>query len=125
MQAEGVQHLGGALERHSRALPSNSHGGEKDRNELILAPRQAVARMPSDLQNELPVPAFMQETAGRRPFHRQTAEDERARREAHILLFAFPVLADHLDRLNLPKPPLRNDRVGRLLPEQIACALQL
>ena len=39
-------------------------------NEAILAPWQPVARMTGDLQNELPVPPFMEETAGRRPFHR-------------------------------------------------------
>ena len=59
MQAKGVQHLRCALKRHPRALPSNGHGGEEDRNESILAPRQTVARLPSDLQSELPVSAFV------------------------------------------------------------------
>ena len=87
MQTKGVQHFGGALKRHPRTLPPNGDSGEEDRNESILTPRQAIARVTGDLENEVPVPAFMQEIAGRRPFHREATEDERAGREPYVLLF--------------------------------------
>jgi hypothetical protein len=109
VQTKGVQHLGGALKRYPRTLPSNGHGGEEDGDESILPPRQTVARVPSDLQNELPVSAFMQETTSRRSFHGQTAEDEWAGRESEVLLFTCPVLANHLDCLDLAQAPFGND----------------
>ncbi len=64
----------------------------------------------------------MEETAGRWSFHRQAAEDERAGRKAHILLFAFAVLANHLYGVDLPETPLGNDEIGQLLSEQVARA---
>jgi hypothetical protein len=109
VQTKGVQHLGGTLKRYPRALPSNGHRCKEDRNDPILAPRQTVARVPSDLQNELPISAFMQETTSRRSFHGQTAEDEWAGRESEVLLFTCPVLTNHLDRLDLVKAPFGND----------------
>ena len=125
MQTESVQHLGGTLERDPRTLPSNGDGRQEDRNESVLPPWQPVARVTGDLQNELPVPAFMEQAADRRPFHRQATKDERARREPDVLLFAFTVLANDLDRLDLAKTPFRNDQTGQPLPEQVSRARRL
>ena len=50
--------------------------------------------MAGDLEYESPVPPFVKEASGWRPFHRESAEYERPRREPQILYFALPLLAD-------------------------------
>jgi hypothetical protein len=65
--------------------------------------------MPGDLQNELPVPAFVQEATGRRPLHWEAAKDKRAGGEAEVLLGGFALESDALDGLDLAHSPLGDD----------------
>ncbi len=81
-------------------------------NQAILPPWKTVARMPGDLQNELPVPAFVQEATGRRPLHWEAAKDKRAGGEAEVLPGDFALQSDALDGLDLAHSPLRYDIFG-------------
>jgi hypothetical protein len=64
----------------------------------------------------------MQQTARRWPFQRQAAEYKRARREPDVLLFAFTVVSNHLDSLNLANTSSGNDKIGRLRSKQVTGA---
>jgi hypothetical protein len=47
--------------------------------------------MPGDLENELAVPPFMEETARSRPFDGKSAKNKRSGRKAEILPGAFAI----------------------------------
>ena len=100
----------------------NRHGREEDGHQTVLSPRQPVAWMAGNLQHELAVPALVQQAARRRSLDRQSAEDERPGRESDDLLFAFPVLPNHLDRLDLALLPFGDNEVRELLSEKRTCA---
>jgi hypothetical protein len=74
-----VQHLGGTVKGNSRGLLANRHRRQKDRNQAILSPREAIAWVTSDLEHESPVPPFVKKAPGRRALHRETAEYKRSR----------------------------------------------
>ncbi|MBC7928450.1 MAG: hypothetical protein H7039_22640 [Bryobacteraceae bacterium] len=76
--------------------------------------------MPRYLKDELPVSTFMEKTPSRRSPDRKSAQHERAGAETEILAVGLPVLADHLDRLDLPEPPFGDDEIRALAPKQIA-----
>jgi hypothetical protein len=59
-QSEGIQHLGGAAERNPRRLLTDGQRRKKDGDEPILSPRQTIARVPRDLQNELSIAPFVE-----------------------------------------------------------------
>ena len=73
--------------------------------QAILSPGHTVARMPSDLQNELTVPSFVEEAASRRPFDGKSAKNKRPGRKAQILPRAFAIQPDTLNRLDLAHSP--------------------
>ena len=124
LNAEGIEHFGGAVESDPRGLLSNCHRCQKDRNQSILSPWEAVARVTGDLKHESTVPPFMKETSSRRALHRQPTKHKRPRGEPQILRFAFPLLTDHLYRVCLSEFPLGDDQLRVLQPQQIAGALQ-
>jgi hypothetical protein len=70
--------------------------------------------MTSHLQHKLSIAPLVEQRAGRRSLHRQTAKDERPGSEADDLVFGFPVLANHLNRLDLPLSSFRDNKVGKL-----------
>jgi hypothetical protein len=74
--------------------------------------------MPSDLQNELAVPSFMEEATGCRPFDGQSAKNKWPRRKAEVLPSSFAIQPDTLDGLDLAHSPLRNNIVGVKLRQQ-------
>jgi hypothetical protein len=57
--------------------------------------------MASDLKNELPVPALVQQTAWSRSLQRETAQHERARGEPEVLAVGLAILPDELDGFRL------------------------
>jgi hypothetical protein len=59
LHRKGVQHLRGAFKSDPWRLLAGRERRQKDGNQPILPPGQTVARMPSDLKNEMTVPAFM------------------------------------------------------------------
>lgn len=79
LHGERVQHLRGALERDPRIPLANGERRQKYGDEAILAPRKSIAGVPGDLQHELPVTAFVEQTPHIGSLHRQTAEDKRPR----------------------------------------------
>jgi hypothetical protein len=85
LHAEDVEHLSGACEGDRVALLADSQSGEKDRDEPMLSPRQAVLWVPGRLENELPVTSFVQQRSLRRTPHGKTTENEWSGSEAQIL----------------------------------------
>ena len=63
-------------------------------NQAILTPRQTVARMTRDLEDELTIPALIKESSRRRAFQRETAKHERSSGESEVLAFRITILAD-------------------------------
>jgi hypothetical protein len=63
-------------------------------NQPILSPKQTIAPMSRDLQNELAVPSFVEEATGNRPFDRQSAKNKRPRRKAEVLRGALAIQPD-------------------------------
>jgi hypothetical protein len=106
LHPEGIQHLRSAIESDPRTLLPYRQGREKDRDEPILPPRQSVARMPGNLQNELSVSALVKKASRCRSFHGQTAKDERPRREPEVLLFGFALFSNRADGASLAQFPL-------------------
>lgn len=87
------------------------NGGKGRTYEHSFPPGETVAGMPGDLQNELPVPAFVQEATGRRPLHWEATKDKRAGGEAEVLPGGFTLESDALDGLDLAHLPLGDDEV--------------
>src|SRR5215831_239949 len=69
--AEGLQHFGSALELNRLTFLLDGQCRQEDWNNPVLPERNSIIRMTSDLQNELTVPAFIEELIGR-----QTADGE-------------------------------------------------
>jgi hypothetical protein len=90
LHAEGVQHLCSAAKGNARCLLTNRKCRQKDRDEPVVTPRQAVARVPRDLENELAIVSFVKQAARSRPLHRKTAKDKWPRRETEVLPRGFP-----------------------------------
>jgi len=71
--AECLQHLGSGFESDGLTLLLDGQGRQKDRNNPILSERNPMVRMTGDLENELAVPAFVEEFAPRQCPNRQSA----------------------------------------------------
>ena len=76
LQTEGIEHFSGALESDPLTLLPDCECGEEDGRQPVLSPGQPVARVTSDLEQKLSVPALMEQTPLSRTPHRKTAEDE-------------------------------------------------
>ena len=75
-------------------------------------PWQTVAGMSGHLQDELTVPAFVEQAALSWLLHWQTAENERARGESKVLPGVIAFQPDALDRFDFPESPLGNNQLG-------------
>jgi len=93
LHAEGVQHCGGTFECNLRRFLPDRLRREKDRDQPILSPRQTVARVPCDLQDEVSIPALMQQTAGRRAPYGEPTKHERVEMRSRDSGERFPVSA--------------------------------
>ena len=93
---------------------SDGHCGEEQWNQSILTPRQTVARMTRDLENELTIPALMKESSWRRTFQRETAKHERSSGESEVLAFRITIPADCLKGFCLPQLSFGNDQLGKV-----------
>src|SRR5215471_5213274 len=69
--AEGLQHFGSALELDRLTFLLDGQRRQEDENNPVLPERNSIIRMTGDLQNELAVPAFIEELISR-----QTADGE-------------------------------------------------
>ena len=69
--AEGLQHFGSALELDRLAFLLDGQRRQENENNPVLPERNPIIRMTGDLQNELAVPAFVEELIGR-----QTADGQ-------------------------------------------------
>ena len=106
LHGKRVEHLGSAIKCDPGSLLSDREGRKENWNQAILPPGESVARMPGDLQNELAVPALVQEATGCRPFDWEAAKDKRAGREAEVLPGGFALESDALDGLDPAHSPL-------------------
>ena len=79
LDTECVQHFGGAVERDPSRLLPNCHCGQKDRNQSILSPGEAIARMTRDLKHEATVPPFVKEATAWRALYREPTQYKRPR----------------------------------------------
>ena len=82
LNAECIQHLGGAIERDPGGLLANCHRCQEDRNQAVLSPGKPVARVAGDLEHEAPVSPFVKEASVWRALHWKTAEYKRLRSPA-------------------------------------------
>jgi hypothetical protein len=124
LQAEGVEHPGGALESNPSALLPDGECCGKDGYKPILPPWQAIARVACNPEQKLSVPAFVHQTAADGAPHRQTAKHERAGREAEILPGTLAPQAHALDRFDTAQPSFRDQQVGNCAREQRPDALR-
>jgi hypothetical protein len=68
--------------------------------------------MPGHLQNEWPIPTFMQQCTFGRLLDGQATKDEGPRREPQILVRVFSPEPNALDGFGLAEPSLRYDEIG-------------
>ncbi len=61
MHTEALQHLGRSLKPNCLTLLLDRQGREEDRNQSVLAERDAEFGMASDLKDEPPIPPLIQE----------------------------------------------------------------
>ena len=112
LHAEGVQHFEGARERDSSALLPDRQGGEEKGNQAILAPRQPIGRMTGDLQQELSVPAFVQQDTIGWSLDRQATKNKGPGGEAEGLAGGISLQADALNGLGLTELLLGYDELA-------------
>jgi hypothetical protein len=60
LHPENIEHFRCAAEGNGLFLLPYGQRGQENGNQPVLAPRQPVGRVPGHLQEELPVPAFVQ-----------------------------------------------------------------
>jgi site-specific DNA recombinase len=106
LQPEDVEHLGSTLEGNPPTPLANRQRGEKDRDQPVLSPRQAIGGMTGDLKQELSVTTLMQKASLCGTLHRQTTEDERSRGKSDILSDTVTLQPDTVDRFDLPAAAL-------------------
>ena len=85
LHAKIVEHLCSTREEDRLVLLADRERGQEDRNQAVLTPRQAIARMTGYLKEKLSVTAFMEQNARRGFLNGQATKDERAGGEAEIL----------------------------------------
>ena len=112
LHPECIEHLRSAFEGDLRRLLPDGKSGKENGNQPVLAPWQTVAGMSGYLQDELTVPAFVEQAALSWSLHGQTAENERARGESKVLPGALAFQPDALDRFDFPESPLGNNQLG-------------
>jgi hypothetical protein len=79
LHSKSVQHLVGAIERDLGRFLPDSHRRQENWDKPILSPWQPVAWMSGYLQNEMSVPAFVEQAARRWPPYGKSTKDERPR----------------------------------------------
>jgi len=89
LHPKGVEHLSGASKSDDLFLLADCQGGKENRNQPILAPRQAVGWVARHLKVELAIAPFMEQHALRWSLDRKTAQYERSRSKTEILGNAF------------------------------------
>jgi hypothetical protein len=67
--------------------------------------------MARDLENEMTIPAFMKQATSRWPLHRKATQNERPGRKSEVLLGAFSLEPNALNRLNPVQLPFGNDEI--------------
>ena len=70
--------------------------------------------MTGDLEDELTIPALMQESSWRRTFQREAAKHERSSGESKVLPFGVTILADCLEGLGLSQRTFGNHQLGEI-----------
>jgi hypothetical protein len=114
VQAKGIQHGGGTGKRNSLALLANGQGGQENGHQAILAPRQAVGRMTSHLEQELTVTPFVKEHSWRGPLDGQAAQHKGSRRKSQILSDRYAFQANAFDSFSASQLLLGGDQIGSL-----------
>jgi|SRR5579884_578487 len=69
--------------------------------------------MTGDLEDELTIPALMQDGARSRTFQRETAKHERSSGESEVLPFRIAILPDSLKGLSPSQRTFGNDQLGK------------
>ena len=67
--------------------------------------------MARNLENEMTIPALMEQAATRWSFHGEATQDERPGRESEILPRTFTLEPNALNRFNLVQLPFRIDEI--------------
>ena len=76
LQAERIEHLGGASEGDLLPLLANGEGSQENRDQSILSPREAVVGMSRHLEEEMSVSPLMEKFPRPRSLDRQATQDE-------------------------------------------------
>ncbi len=105
LHAKDIQHFSSAAERDGLFLLPHCECREKNGNQPILSPRNAVVRVSYDLQNELAIPTFVHQRPSSRPLDRESTHNEWSRGEPQIRVAALAVDADELNGFRLPVLP--------------------
>jgi hypothetical protein len=104
-QAEEVDHLGSRIKTNRPGFLPDCERGDPNRNESVLAERQAELGMADDLEEETAVPAGMGSSVSRWSAERDTTKYKRPGMEGKFLFSIVPLPADELNRLQLLQPP--------------------
>ena len=107
-QLNKIEYLSGGTKMNLAALLPDSQRSSPKWDQPILTKGQTKGRMSNDFQEKLPVLPAMKQLAGRWTTQRNATEHERAGVIRHILLPILPLLANHLDGLELPNGLLGN-----------------
>jgi hypothetical protein len=114
VHSERIEHFRTAPETDGLALLPDSKRCKKNGYDAVLAKREAVVRMSSDLQKKMSIATLEQKLARRRSANRQTTQNEWPRTKSEILLPLFPPQMDQLDSIELPEYLFRDLELGSL-----------
>jgi hypothetical protein len=113
LHAKSVQHFKRAGERDRSSLLPDRQGREEKGNQAILAPRQPIGRMTGDLQQELSVPAFVEQDTSGGLLDGEATKDKGPGGETETLAGGISLQADALDGFGLTKLLLGDEDLAR------------
>jgi hypothetical protein len=117
LHPERVQHFSRAAEPNYSVLLTNREGGQKDRDEPVLAPRQSVRGVPGNLKQKMAVPSLVENLSRLRALYGQAAQHKGAGSKPKILA-RFPAFqADAGDGVSSAKFLFGDDQVTGKSPK--------
>jgi hypothetical protein len=101
VHSESFEHFRRTSEPNHLTLLLYCQGCEKDRDDPVSAERDTVLRVSGDLENKVPVPAFLDELPFWQLPDRETAQYERPGAKAQVLLALFAIAANQRDTFDI------------------------
>jgi hypothetical protein len=108
-----IEHLEGSFKVDGATFLLDGESNYPNGDQSILAEGQAKLGVRRNLQKELSVPSRMGQLTTLPAAERQAAEDKRLRMEGEFLFIMVTLLANELDGVELPEPPLRHRDGGK------------